>query len=73
MKNSKIAYGSLSSGLAQQLENEEAKKESRKALVWTLVAGTVLVVTFAVMLMIAISIKQPNVPSKQPAAKGVKL
>lgn len=51
----------------------EAKKENRKELIRTILSGIAMIVAFGILVLTAISLEQPDVPSKQKVAKEVRI
>ena len=51
----------------------EAKKENRKELIRTILSGIAMIIAFGILVLTAISLEQPDVPSKHKVAKGVKI
>lgn len=64
---------SLTRDLNDFIEITEARKENRKELVRTILSCIAMIVTFSFLVLTAISLVQPDVPSKQKEDKGVRV
>lgn len=64
---------SLTRDLNDFIEITEAKKENRKELIRTILSGIAMIVAFSALVLTAISLVQPDVPSKQKEVKEVKI
>lgn len=64
---------SLTHDLNDFIELTEARKENRKELFRTILSGIAMIVAFGVLVLTAISLEQPDVPSTQKEVKEVKI
>ena len=64
---------SLTRDLNNFIDITEAKKENRKELIRAILSGIAMIVAFGILVLTAISLEQPDVPSKQKVAKEVKI
>lgn len=64
---------SLTRDLNDFIEITEARKENRKELIRTILSCIAMIVTFSFLVLTAISLVQPDVPSKQKEDKGVRV
>jgi len=64
---------SLTRDLNNFIDITEAKKENRKELIRAILSGIAMIVAFGILVLTAISLEQPHVPSKQKVAKEVKI
>lgn len=64
---------SLTRDLNDFIEITEARKENRKELIRTILSGIAMIVAFSFLVLTAISLVQPDVPSKQKEDKGVRV
>lgn len=51
----------------------EAKIENRKELIRAILSAIAMIVAFGILVLTAISLEQPDVPSKQKVAKEVNI
>lgn len=64
---------SITRDLNDFIEITEARKENRKELIRTILSCIAMIVTFSFLVLTAISLVQPDVPSKQKEDKGVRV
>lgn len=64
---------SLTHDLNDFIELTEARKENRKELLRTILSGIAMIVGFGLLVLTAISLEQPDVPSTQKEVKEVKI
>lgn len=62
---------SLTRDLNDFIEITEARKENRRELIRTILSAIAMIVAFAALVLTAVSLEQPNVPSKQTVVKEV--
>ena len=62
---------SLTRDLRDFIEITEARKEDRRELIRTILSAIAMIVVFAALVLTAVSLEQPNVPSKQTVVKEV--
>ncbi|ANA41833.1 hypothetical protein A2G06_16990 (plasmid) [Geobacter anodireducens] len=63
----------LTRDLNDFIDLTEARKENRKELARTILASIFMILIFAVVIIAAASIEQPDVPSNQTAAGEVRI
>lgn len=64
---------SLTHDLNDFIKLTEARKENRKELLRTILSGIAMIVGFGLLVLTAISLEQPDVPSTQKEVKEVKI
>lgn len=64
---------SLTHDLNDFIKLTEARKENRKELLRTILSGIAMIVAFGLLVLTAISLEQPDVPSTQKEVKEVKI
>lgn len=72
-KLERVLNKSLTRDLRDFIEITEARKENRRELIRTILSAIAMIVAFGALVLTAISLEQPDVPSKQKEVKEVKI